>query len=330
MNYAHYSAAELAQDSYFQRWVLGQDTSAQKFWSKWLLEHPEKHSEVKEAIRIIQLLEFTPELEQNQHFVDVWKKVHVQTLGKPQQPRWLRAAAVWGGLMLLSGALVFWLTQSSPTQTWQTEAERGVYTLPDGSSLTLNAYSSASYQTTADGHREVRLSGEGFFRVKKRNNPGGEPTRFTVYTSTATVEVLGTTFSVTEGERSTQVVLSSGRVKVISPQQSSIQMQPGDFVEVSAQDSVLLSKQVNPQLYTSWLEDEASFEQASLPEILDWIEDRHNKAVVIDSSVNVPDSATFTATVPNGDLNVLLEALAITYKLTINQDNQSIYIEIRP
>ncbi len=329
MSYLYYSAAELAQDAHFQRWVLTQDEQAATFWSNWILEHPEKQAEVEEATRIIRLLEFTPQLDQNRHFVDVWKKIQTQTLDQPQQPQRLRAVAIWGGLLLLSGAITFWFTQRSPTQTWQTGAKKSTYTLPDGSSLTLNAHSSASYQTTPAGDREIQLTGEGYFKVKQRSNQAGVPLRFTVYTSTATVEVLGTAFSVTEGEQSTQVVLSSGRVKVSSSQQSSIQLRPGEFVEVSAQDSVLVSKPVNSQLYTSWVGDEAVFEQATLHEILDWIEDRHQKAVTVDTAVAVPDSATFTATIPEGDLALLIEALSITYNLTINEEQQSLYVTIQ-
>lgn len=326
MNYVHYSAAELAQDAYFQRWVLHSDESTRLFWSTWLLKHPEKQLVVEEAIHIIQTLGFSERLEQNQHFTDVWKQVHAQTLGKQPRNRYLRVAATWIGLLLISGFVVFWLGQKPTSNTWQTAAKKESYILPDSSVLTLNAHSSASYQTTDAGDREVHLTGEGFFEVRKQKNNEGVAARFTVYTKTATVEVLGTSFGVTESDQSTQVVLSTGRVKVSSSQQSSIQLKPGEFVEVSAQDSVLVSKPVNSRLYTSWMEDEALFEQASLPEILNWIEDRHNKTVVIDSSVNVPDSATFTATIPKGNLELLLEALSITYTLTINEDKESFYI----
>ena len=107
MQYLNYSAADLAQDTYFQRWVLERDDSVHSFWSNWLLEHPEKEPVVQEAIRMIELLEFGHDFERNQRFVSVWKEVSAQTLDR--RPPVFRQAAVWIGILLVSGLALFWL-----------------------------------------------------------------------------------------------------------------------------------------------------------------------------------------------------------------------------
>lgn len=326
MNYVTYSAAELAQDVFFQQWVLGQDASAQVFWTNWLLEHPEKKTEVDEAVRMLELLEFGQDVEQNRHFVSVWNRVYANTLA-PRQPSYWRVAAIWTGVLLLSGLAVFWLLTASSNDnfTGNTTAQKETFQLPDGSTIVLNKHSSFDYRVTDDGNRSVTLRGEGFFDVTEQKK-NGHRTTFTVRTETATIEVVGTSFNVSESQQKTQVVLSTGKVKVTSLDQEVVRLKPGELVEVRADQPLLKKEKVNPQLYASWVDGQAVFEQATLNEILTWIEDRYDRPVRIDSIHLDPDSLTFTATIPDGDLTTLLEALSITYRLDIQQTDQSIRI----
>ena len=41
-NYLHFSARDFASDSYFQKWILEDDLTANLFWEKWLADNPEK------------------------------------------------------------------------------------------------------------------------------------------------------------------------------------------------------------------------------------------------------------------------------------------------
>ena len=327
MNYANYSAAELARDASFQQWVLGQDAAARAFWTNWRLEHPEKEGEIEKAIDMLKLLEFGPDVEQNQHFVNVWQQVYAHTLAK-QQPSYWRVAAIWIGGLLLSGLAVFWLLSVSSGNefTGDTTARKETFSLPDGSTIVLNKHSSFAYRVTNDGDRVVTLRGEGFFEVTKQKAENRRHAKFTVYTETAAIEVVGTSFNVSESGQKTQVVLSTGKVKVTSLDQEVIRLEPGELVEVRADQPVLKKEKVNPRLYASWVDGQAIFEQATLPEILAWVEDRYDKPVQIDSARVDPDSLTFTATIPDGDLATLLEALSITYELDIRQTDQRIEI----
>lgn len=326
MNYSDYSAAELAQDAYFQRWVLAQEKPVHVFWTSWLLEHPEKEHEVTEAIRMIELLEFDQNFEQNQHFVSVWNQVYTKTLAKQPLPSYWRTAAVWIGILLVSSLGVFWLLPTEDEFTRHTMAQKEAFTLPDGSTIILNKHSSFAYQVTEIGDREVELRGEGFFEVTKQKKENGGDAKFTVYTETATIEVVGTSFNVSESDQKTQIVLSTGKVKVTSPDKEVIRLEPGELLEVGIHQPFLKKKKVNPKLYASWVAGQAVFEQATLHEILDWVEDRYDKPVRIDPTSIDLDSLTFTATVPDGDLATLLEALAITYRLDIQQTDQHIEI----
>ncbi len=327
MQYLNYSAADLAQDVYFQRWVLDRNDSVDSFWTNWLLEHPEKEPVVQEAIRMIELLEFDQDFERNQHFVNVWNQVSAQTLDRRTSV--FRQAAVWIGILLVSGFALFWLLPHSDDYTYRTSAQQKSFTLPDGSTVMLNAHSSLSYQVDKFGDREVNLVGEGFFDVVKRSKADNGKAKFLVLTKTAAVEVLGTSFSVAEKEDKTQVVLATGEVKVTASEQRSIHLEPGEFVEVTERPVALRKKTVDAQLYASWVNDRAVFKQTPLREIFDWMEDRYGKPVRLDSTALSLDSLTFTATIPDVNLAVVLEALSITHQLTINETDQYLYIRRR-
>ena len=327
MQYLNYSAADLAQDTYFQRWVLERDDAVDAFWTNWLLEHPDKKPVVREATRMIELLEFDQDFERNQHFVSVWNQVSARTLDR--KTPMFRQAAVWIGILLVSGFALFWLLPTSNEYTRRTQAQQESFTLPDGSTVVLNAYSAVSYQVDEFGDREVDLVGEGFFDVVKRNKADNCKTKFTVRTEMAVVEVLGTSFSVAEKAHKTQVVLATGEVKVMASEQRSIRLEPGEFVEVTSLPVALQKKKVDTQLYASWVGDQAVFEQMPLREIFSWIEDRYGKQVRLDSTAILLDSLTFTATIPNVNLEVMLEALSITHQLTIKETDQYLYIKRR-
>ena len=102
------------------------------------------------------------------------------------------AAAAAVVLLCLSVWAAYLYMQPVSIQTVTTLAETRTILLPDGTSVTLNHYSSLSYpkQFKSD-NREVELSGEAYFEVSKsKKHP------FIVQTETIDVQVLGTHFNV--------------------------------------------------------------------------------------------------------------------------------------
>lgn len=102
--------------------------------------------------------------------------------------------------------------------------------LPDGSSVTLNAGTSMSFSESFFGARNVSLEGEGFFEV----TPGKE---FTVTTSNGIITVLGTSFDVSSLGNDFSVKCYTGKVKVANLENEAI-LTPGE--EVSALNGVYL------------------------------------------------------------------------------------------
>ena len=85
-------------------------------------------------------------------------------------------------------------------------------TLPDGSNVWLNAESTLIYPSQFNGEeRRVELKGEALFEISKSHIP------FRVSSSDQTVEVLGTTFTISAyaDEPSTKTTLVEGSVRVV-------------------------------------------------------------------------------------------------------------------
>ena len=89
-------------------------------------------------------------------------------------------------------------------------------TLPDGSTVKLEAGSEISYNDNFADTRHVDLTGEGVFNVAKITDETGAPLPFDVLTGHLTVNVLGTVFRISENADAehTTVSLYEGSVSV--------------------------------------------------------------------------------------------------------------------
>lgn len=126
---------------------------------------------------------------------------------------WIAAA-----VLLLVATAGYWLMQGGP-QVWfvqqvesnTSDSSRTVF-LPDSSIVVLSPHSQVSYSKEYnESLREVRLQGEGFFKVTK--NPK-KP--FLVYYNDIVTKVLGTSFVVGINKKTgnPEVCVKSGRVQV--------------------------------------------------------------------------------------------------------------------
>ncbi|MDF9798877.1 transmembrane sensor [Catalinimonas alkaloidigena] len=323
MKYQHYTAADFAQDAFFQKWVLEQDQDAHAYWSKWLLDHPGKEGEVQQAIELIHALEFDADFEKNTAFISVWQNIYSSTISKQRKQNYHFAAAACFGFLLIAGVLAVWMNKKEDVyQIYSSSHVTSTYILPDSSTIILNKGSELKYRLNKNKDRELWLEGEGYFEVKNWMPEGHfNPSSFTVHTDNASIEVLGTAFNLYEDTSKTMVVLTHGKVKITTTNDKQVYLEPGEFAEVEANASFIRKKKVDPELYTSWTNNNLKFDQTPLSVIAEWIEDRYKKKVVIPDSM---DTITFTATLPNVKLDLLLETLSIAYQIEVEEEEDII------
>ena len=213
--------------------------------------------------------------------------------------------------------------------------KRQSITLPDGSVVILNAHSSLRVVHWTNTQREVILRGEAFFRVSKKSY-AGQPVKFVVRANNVAVEVLGTQFDISTRNQRVKVVLNEGhiRLKVMDGQQvdkqpvRTLDMLPGDLVELVNEQNLTLSSQIETGEHLAWVSNELVFDETPLSEVARLIEENYGYTVQFAD----PDLAKrqLTARLPDPSLDILLKALSKAFALTITQTNKTIRIAAIP
>lgn len=232
-----------------------------------------------------------------------------------------RAAAVFAGILLLSAAAYF-AFYYKPLQTVDSAyGEIRNLTLADGSVVTLNANSELRFRPgwEAGEDREVWLEGEAYFSVTHRENDE----RFIVHSDGIAVEVLGTEFNVNNRREDNQVVLRSGRIKIVRDrnEEESVIMEPGELFRLTEGREMKLEK-VRPEQFVAWKNQRMVFDKTPLSRIAEMIEDNYGIPVRIENRALA--GLTYTADIPSNKLEVLLEALSASYEMKIERNGHEI------
>ena len=265
---------------------------------------------------------------------DIFRKIEAKKNTLPKRIRkrrpapWYRVAAVLVGLLLTASAYLVYQQWARATIRYATEyGEIKNIILPDGSTVVLNANSSLRYSTDWQAHTDrcVWLEGEAYFSVVHTQD--GQ--RFLVQTGNVSVEVLGTEFNVSKRREDTQVVLSSGQVKLSIPHQqdtTKVLMQPGDLVKYSSSNQKIIQRTVSPERHTAWKDQKLLLDNTSLAEIALFLEDYYGLQVTVsDSLKDLRLSATTEFTTK--DEAVILNAIAEIYGIQVQREGQHLTLQ---
>ncbi|OEK02770.1 hypothetical protein BFP97_15090 [Roseivirga sp. 4D4] len=187
--------------------------------------------------------------------------------------------------------------------------------LADGSTVWLNEGATLDYpEEFSTSTREVTLSGEAYFDIA--HNPE-KP--FRVMADGTTTEVLGTTFTVSEGEgESLELVLATGKVRFTKGNQR-VTLTPGQMVVVDAKGEVTKRDNDNPN-FMSWKTRTLTFEDAPMKEVIGEISSLYNVVLEIEDKdfLDCPLTTTFE----NESLDGVLETIALLFNIEIKQNGQ--------
>ena len=195
---------------------------------------------------------------------------------------------LWGlySALLVAATVVIAVTYSwifSSTTIFAPYGEQLSYILPDGSSVELNSGTSLSYNARfGNDSRTVTITGEAYFNVVTSEVP------FFANTSTATVEVTGTTFNVRSWDNDeTTIHLLSGSVDFYpaNKKEHAVKLSPGKFSSVSASDITPSEPQrFNEERISSWRNNLLSFNNESLTSIFSELERRYNVKITFEET----------------------------------------------
>jgi transmembrane sensor len=241
-----------------------------------------------------------------------------------------RIAAVFIGILMSSVLAYYLLKKREEVVSYTTGyGQTAKITLPDSSVVTLNGNSSLTYISgwNAEIPREVWLKGEAFFSVTHTRNHQ----KFKVNTSDRfSVEVLGTEFNVYNRSTKTQVVLKSGKVtlNVEEPaKQNRITMQPGELVEFKDNPSQFVKRGVNAEVYSSWINKKLILDNTSFREIASLLEETYGLSVVVPNESLYQER--FSGIVPCENAGMLLNALALSFNLTVQKKGNQVRFQTK-
>ncbi|MGV6832369.1 MAG: FecR family protein [bacterium] len=296
-------------DTFLARW-LANDLTEKELSD---FESSSDYSYYKQIIDEVDHANF-PEYDLETNLQATWRKIENQSNSQPQVKRlwpiWLGAAAAC--LVLFLGISFVLKETSYSTQNMEVLALE----LPDGSQVELNSESNLTYKNFRwENKRELTLKGEAYFKVQK-----GEV--FTVHTDFGDVTVLGTQFIINSRPNFFNVTCYEGSVKVVLNNQEKTVLTRGKALQL--QDTILEKYEVR-SAEPSWLDDESSFYNVSIIEVLEELERKYNIEIKGKEYVK---PAKFTGRFRHDNLNVALKtvfnSMGIAYTL---QGNKTVIIK---
>ena len=237
-------------------------------------------------------------------------------------------ALVAAALILLAGIGTLWLVSNRSMKggndnsllAVKTQALTRTDTLPDGTQVTLNAYSSLVFpQKFRQDARLVTLKGEGFFQVVHHAQ---QP--FIVTMNGVTIRDLGTSFNVKSRNGATEIIVETGEVEVVS---GAYHVKAGAGERVDIPDSLMkpLKTPSVDELYQYYRTKEFVCRKTPLWKLADVLSEAYHVHIVIGSESirELPLTTTFS----NEDLDSILNIVTQTFTLTLERNGQEIILK---
>lgn len=290
----------------------------------WLQESDEH----RRLFRQIALLLMAAEVEDNparRHVDEALRKVHGR-MRRRMAVRLFKGLQRVAALLFLPllGVLVFLYMELDAETGHMVEVRTNpgmqtTVTLPDSSTVVLNSSSCLTYpERFAGKKREVTLTGEGYFSVRK---DAGR--HFVVHTlDNACIEVLGTEFNVDAyaEERTVRTTLVSGRVSFTyrdSCKQGTVLMQPGERLIYAADADTIGLQRVNVDVETAWKDGKLIFRKTPFEDILRMLGRRYNVRFVLKNEAL--KTHAFTGEFEGEFLPRVLEKFSLSSNITFRQ-----------
>jgi transmembrane sensor len=349
MSQSAYSIADFLADESFQSFVFETDPAAVEFWRTWVLQHPAQEAEFDEAVAILQLFiseqKPAPEALKRAELAKLWQSMRPPVLAQPvlrsawhRTRRW--AVALVTAVVLLLAGIGLWRPVPAPrwTQYATQVGEHRQVLLPDGSRVVLNSNSVLRLATswTPGQLREVWLRGEAYFSVRhtapaalKAVAAAPSAAKFIVHAGRLDVAVLGTQFNVLNQAGRTKVVLSEGQIQLRRPDGSAepLLMKPGELVEYDGvkPQAPLVKRRVKAALYSAWTSGQLDFDDTPAAEIIALLEDNYGLQITVGNPQLLQQK--LTGSVPNQDVNVLLDAFARSLDAKVRREGNRVWLD---
>lgn len=239
---------------------------------------------------------------------------------------WGSIAAAAVIVLLVTIAIPFTRTQAIPMIKVTAAASPVETTLPDGSHVWLNKYTTIEYPEQFAENRNVKLHGEAYFEVKHDTS---HP--FTVDGNYIDVTVLGTkfTFRSNSGNAFSFVSLVEGSVKVNETEgEGCVVLNPGQKATYDPTCKLLTVNDTETPLDAVWHDNNIPFHNATIRQIASALEQLYGMKVHVND--NVSSNATYSGAAMRYDsIDTTLSNLAHTLPIIYTIQNGEVWISAK-
>lgn len=230
------------------------------------------------------------------------EEIPIRPVRPARRRLWLVAAMV--ALLLGVGVLLRFYHHTFRTAPGQMVT----LTLPDGSTVVLNAQSRLTYYSLWWRFSpKVSLAGEAFFK-------GHHSKWFSVKSDRGTVVVLGTSFDIYARHDNYRVVCFTGKVRVTSRTKNQIILTPGEKAVVSPYGDISFSKEIKTRDYNAWTNHQFVFTAVPLASVLKELARRYNVEIDLKKPVQANYTGNFSAEIPvEQALNIVCKPFGLTF-----------------
>lgn len=243
--------------------------------------------------------------------------------------------AVWRKIAAVAAIVIFtiggtlgirmWTSSMKPETYFLCETpygEKSKVILSDGTIVWLNAGSTLKYSNKFnDAHRKVKLDGEGYFEVAKKDGAD-----FIVQTHEYDVVVKGTKFDVSAyaDDSFVTTTLLEGIVE-LDYKGKQIKMSPGEALRLNIETGKFTRNKVNASQSKAWAENRIEYDSITLKELVTKLSRQYDVNIRLESEQT--GDKTFRISLRNGEtIGEVMTALQQIIPITVERKDKDIYI----
>jgi ferric-dicitrate binding protein FerR (iron transport regulator) len=199
------------------------------------------------------------------------------------------------------------------------------FTLPDQTEVWLNSGSMLEFPLALNllDNRKVKLSGQGYFKVA---HDKAHP--FFVETDGLSIKALGTSFDVSNYDNDKQIssTLEEGSIALIGFDGNEVtRIHPGQKAILDKTTHMMVVRDVETLLTTSWKDGKLIFRNTSLSDITVQLERWFNCKIHLDPRLK-DSGLMYTATIQNETLGEVLKMIEISTRIKTLIKEREVYI----
>ncbi|MEQ9264226.1 MAG: FecR domain-containing protein [Balneolaceae bacterium] len=299
-----------ADDTFLARWLAGElsDEELMQFQAS---DEYKEYVEITKVADSFSLPEYNveEELSRFKKTIDHTKQVNAPVYQLNRTHFISIAAAIL--IAVFTGIYYFYLGGPDMITFETAYGETQSLTLPDGSTVILNASSSLSYSEEEwESNRSLNLQGEAYFKVTTGN-------KFTVQTDLGSVSVLGTEFNVKSRKNVFNAACFEGSISVTSSEITKL-LEPGQNIQF--EDGEIISEDTFQNVdQPSWMTGVVTLTNVPLLFALDELTSQFG----IQISGNIPVEARFTGSFPTNNASSAVQLILEPFDLQYQFDSVS-------